>query len=234
MDANWIARACLVDGSTPQYEADIYFNPTPTQTWFPNVTNQASPIYFGFEYIPIRGILVKNKAPYLKSQKFCNVICVAGGSDPSQLADSFQKALMQIECDFEATIFTDRKLESCEKIKVRPIGSSFQTALDGADVVLTAAGSTVWELIARRIPFGVACAARNQMENYTYLTENLIGVPLGIHTQEFGWKLNLESIKALISDGVLRTDLWRKSDSLNFGHGANAIALELVKVLNRA
>ena len=229
-DDNWVARACLVDGSTPQYVSDAYFNLAPKQTWFPNKRNETSQIYFGTEYIPVRSRRLSRKKERLSDEGVCKIVCVAGGSDPTKLAASFRAALAGLSNEFEALIFTNNALIPERRMSFRPIGPDFQIALDEADIVLTAAGSTVWELVERRTPFGIACAADNQRENYTFLSGCGLSVPLGEYSTENGWNLDAHAISKLISDRALRLALQEHLAKFNFGGGALNIAKKLIEL----
>lgn len=227
-DDDWAARACLVDGSTPQYVSDVYFNLAPKQTWFPNKRNQTSPIYFGTEYIPVRSQRLSHKKEHPSDDGICKIVCVAGGSDPTRLAVSFRDALAELSNEFEAIIFTNHALIPERRMRFRPIGPDFQIALDKADLVLTAAGSTVWELVERRTPFGMACAADNQRENYAFLSGCGLAVPLGEYSAENGWHLDAKAINKLITDQTFRLALRTRLANFDFGGGALNIAKKLI------
>jgi len=229
-ETTWKARACLVDRITPQYVADVYFNTAPIQTWFQNTMRASVPIFFGIEYIPVRQSFDAKISKDYKSPQICKVICVAGGSDPTNLAASFRKVLIGLDDEFDATIFTNEYLKNERKIAIRPIGPDFHEELQLADLVLTAAGTTVWELLQRRIPFGVACAAQNQRDNYSYLTKHNLALPLGEYSSD--WILDINAIRDLILDSNLRQSLIRNADELNFGQGAINIAKELIAINN--
>ena len=227
---NWVARACLVDGSTPQYVSDAYFNLAPKQTWFPNKENKTAQIYFGPEYIPVRNRRLSPKKELLRDDGMCKIVCVAGGSDPTSLAVAFRDTLAELSNEFEAIIFTNLALIPERRMSFRPIGPDFQIVLDEADLVLTAAGSTVWELVERRTPFGIACAADNQRENYSFLSECGLSVPLGEFSVEYGWDLDANAINELISDRAFRFSLHERLAKFDFGGGALNIAKKLIEL----
>ena len=58
-------------------------------------------------------------------------------------------------------------------------GKEFDQILIDADLAITASGTTVWDLLARKIPFGIACVASNQIGNFNYVVKNSLAAPIG-------------------------------------------------------
>jgi spore coat polysaccharide biosynthesis predicted glycosyltransferase SpsG len=224
---SWKTVACFVDRSTPQFHADSYFNLAPNLNWRPSSNDQNSPIYSGVKYIPVRTIH-KNREVKLRENDPIKVVITSGGSDINGLTQHLVSTLCELDSEFEVEVFSNESIEADSRFTISDVGQKLSDSLNTCDLVLTAAGSTIWELLSRKIPFGVACSVKNQEENFEYLASHDLATPIGKYSAENGWVLYKESLSRLIDDVSLRADLKSRMDVLKFGDGAENIAQILI------
>ena len=220
---SWGLVACLVDKSTPQFHANLYFNLSPEINWKPAIGDSAAKIYSGVEYIPVRKIhLFKNQKT--SESVPLRIVITSGGSDSTNLIDSIINNMAALDFEFEAEVLSNNSFELDSRFKISRLGSSLSRALEECDLVLTAAGSTIWELLNRRIAFGVFCCVDNQLENYKFLSSTNLASPLGIYDMNLGWKIDDEALRRLIVNSSTRAELRSRMCQLQFGEGAKNIA----------
>jgi spore coat polysaccharide biosynthesis predicted glycosyltransferase SpsG len=149
-----------------------------------------------------------------------------GGSDPFNLALEIALAIAGKYEFLECFFFSADKIniESLDKrFRVLPFGSALDDVLSLADVSLTTASTSCFEILARGLPLGVACAVSNQEIYYSYLQDNALACPIGERSDAGVWNLNLKMIESLLTDSKYRDSLVRKSRGLVDSHGSKRI-----------
>ena len=83
-----------------------------------------------------------------------------------------------------------------------------------ADLVLTTASTSSFEILARELPLGIACTVENQKRNYEVLGNLGLAAQIGERTPNGQWSLNPHNISRLISDYNYRSDLVSKGKNI--------------------
>ncbi len=92
-----------------------------------------------------------------------------------------------------------------------------------SDVALTTASTSCFEILARGIPLGVACAVSNQEIYYSYLQKNALACPIGEKNGVGVWNLNLQTLETLLTNSKYRNTLVKNSLGLIDSDGSRRI-----------
>jgi spore coat polysaccharide biosynthesis predicted glycosyltransferase SpsG len=231
-DTRWLAKAAIVDSSTPDYIVDIYIHPGPNFGWnLPNAAADAK-VLIGTQYIPIRKSISELKRPQFVSGNQRVITIVAGGTDPTNFIEEFVPLLESTTIDFDGRIFTstNKLIVKDSRFSQRRPDSNLEASFLESDIVFTTGGTTAWEVASLGIPMGIAQAVENQYQNYKYFSENNLAVGIGSYSklaQE--WNFNLESIFSLISSEKANLEMVENQLSLSISHGSQRIVSDLIR-----
>ena len=225
---NWKFVVAFVDRSTPKYHADLYFNLSARPDWVASEQDQKSEIIGGLGYIPVRKIHQRISESY-NVDGVLSISVTGGGSDPRNFVQEIGKILSSINGDFIAKLFTSKSIPMDKRLSRVDIGPELSKVLDESHLVFTAAGSTVWEILSRRVPMGIACAVANQQENYEFLDKSNLARGIGSYEDGLGWNLNKGKIVDLIKKSELRENLVLEMSNANIAGGALNIARKIVE-----
>jgi spore coat polysaccharide biosynthesis predicted glycosyltransferase SpsG len=99
-------------------------------------------------------------------------------------------------------------------IRFHPFGESFDAVAAECDTAISAAGTTMWDLLANQMMLGITATVENQRANFDYAVSSNQALPVfDPETQA----LNLDNLKALLFDQNIRQKLYRQiSGKYNF------------------
>lgn len=129
------------------------------------------------------------KSQSSKTNRFKKVLLTLGGSDPLNLTQKLLKELVK-KTDLKKEIrvivgpsnphFKElQQLERDRKIKLFHSITHMVPHYQWADFVVTAAGSTIWEILLLKKPFGFFTIASNQKRIQKILIQKKLGINLG-------------------------------------------------------
>ncbi|HQQ01040.1 MAG TPA: bifunctional UDP-2,4-diacetamido-2,4,6-trideoxy-beta-L-altropyranose hydrolase/GNAT family N-acetyltransferase, partial [bacterium] len=104
--------------------------------------------------------------------------------------------------------------------------SSMPERMAWADLAVSAAGSTVWELLYMGVPSILVITADNQLQIADYLTTQGLAVSLGAHDQVSPESI-ASALKRLLDQPALRERMSRDGRTLIDGQGADRVAMYL-------
>ena len=224
----WKLVVAFVDRSTPRYHANLYFNLSAHPDWVASEQDQKSEIVGGLKYVPVRKIH-QRISKSLDNDGGLSISVTGGGSDPRNFVQEIGKILSGISGNFAAKLFTSEPIPLDERLSRVDIGPELSKALDESHLVFTAAGSTVWEILSRRVPMGIACAVANQQENYEFLNNSNLARGVGSYEDGLGWNLDKKKIMDLIKKSEVRENLVFEMSKANIAGGALNIARKIVE-----
>ena len=115
------------------------------------------------------------------------VLVLLGGTDPSGLTPKLVRELAEYP-DLHLTVICRPELRHAVKqslgnrasnSSILPFTEDLPALADSMDIVLTAAGTSVWDFAAAGIPMGVLAVAENQLPGYRSCETHSIGIALG-------------------------------------------------------
>ena len=193
------------DGSFGQFEAHLLIDPTPGA---PSATGADGVRLGGPRYAPLRTDVrhraVRGRSPV---EGPARVVVLMGGTDPQALAAPVRAALAAIG----------------EPVEILGPGPTLLDDLASCDLVVSAAGTTVFEAALLGAPMALVCAVDNQRRGYDALVTSGSAHPLG----SAAWVadpgnrgLLSDQLGRLVSDPVALAGLAERARSLVDGLGA--------------
>jgi UDP-2,4-diacetamido-2,4,6-trideoxy-beta-L-altropyranose hydrolase len=219
----------------PAYEADIILNQNLHANKLPYRCNPDAVLLLGPQYALLRQEFLHAFQPARRPQSLCRRILVTlGGADPGNLSLMVLKALQQWHrndrADLEVRVVVgpanphlaalQRELGTLSFVcDLVPASDDMPTLLHWADVVVSAAGSTCWELAYLGIPFGTMVVADNQEQVAEELATAGVAMPFG-HARELSSGQFAMDLASLMANGEQRRMMAATGRRLVDGHGA--------------
>jgi spore coat polysaccharide biosynthesis predicted glycosyltransferase SpsG len=107
-------------------------------------------------------------------------------------------------------------------------GSAFDSIAKGCDTAISAAGTTLWDLLASRKIVGLAAIVENQIANYEYAIENKEAIGI-FNTDTID--LNVEALQTLLFDACVRRSIKNRISGKYDFDGANRVCNLILKNL---
>lgn len=226
----WKMTVAVVDASTPDYLVDVYIHPGPNYGW--KLPENAKPISVleGLNYVPIRRSITSIQTRDHISTSINVLTIVSGGTDPNKFIECFIPEIEQTKNDFEARIFTSqRHLTSKDRrISFHSPSDGIEKSFSESNIVITTAGTSVWEVASIGIPIGIAKAVENQSANFEYFTSSRLAIAIGQY-ENSSWKFEKENLELLLSSLDLRKTISENQKIVIKKNGLENIVLGLLK-----
>jgi UDP-2,4-diacetamido-2,4,6-trideoxy-beta-L-altropyranose hydrolase len=196
----------IVDGDDRGIDADLYLDHNlgaEFGTWR-DVTR--SRLLAGNEFALIREAVLRQRRPqpWLVRAAVPHVVAVMGGSDPTGTIVTVAAALARVDVDFSATIVVGEQWRTAveetlaDKARFRILfpTTELPKILGEADVAVSAAGTSAWELCTLGTPSVLIAVVENQRESLGRLAENGLVAGLDLLTEDY------EDYEAKIAENV--------------------------------
>ncbi|MDE7268191.1 MAG: UDP-2,4-diacetamido-2,4,6-trideoxy-beta-L-altropyranose hydrolase [Lachnospiraceae bacterium] len=204
----------------------------------------------GAAYMPLRSVFQKD-IDYQVKDKVTDVMITTGGSDPYFAAGAFMDAFLSAERelyggDDETVItwhivsgpfnaFANRLKETYgehENVVIHEGLKDLKALMKRCDVVLTATGSTVYEVSALGVPMIAFYFAENQRQGAEELAELTDIVNVGCFCDDRDCVIGkaVEALKKCVNDKKYRMLLYEQERRLIDGKGAGRIASEIFRL----
>lgn len=225
----------IVDDSTPVRSAIGYIEPGVNNRWSPSLECRDVPHFGGPESVLIRDELRRSSttSDIPRSPDPLRVVVSLGGGDGYGLRQNLLDALIAVTVPLNIVMLAPEPLTHPSGIgtKVRFVtpGAAINSELTTADVVISAAGVSSWEMLHKGIPTGLICAVDNQRANYRFMTQEQLVVGLG--DLSIGQDLDSLAMAHLLTDADLRQGLATRASSLIDGQGADRAADMIIGIL---
>jgi spore coat polysaccharide biosynthesis predicted glycosyltransferase SpsG len=247
-DTGATLRACgvrvlaLVDGAYgAEQDADLYLDQNlgaaDRQPSWPT----GARVLAGVEYALLRDLVRCRRPaepPTARESGTPEVLAVFGGTDPFRAALVIAPLLLATRRPLALTVVADAAdvvgelrrlaLDTGQRMTVRPPVEDLPALVTGADLVISAAGSSVWELCCLGAATGVVCVADNQEVGYRSVVAERLAAPVGrlaeLTGDAVGRRAALDVLTELLTDPGARLALagqgWRHVD----GRGRERVA----------
>ncbi|WP_090930377.1 PseG/SpsG family protein [Nonomuraea jiangxiensis] len=207
----------IVDGDPPGQQADLYLDQ--------NLGAERRPFsgparrLAGARYVLLRDSVRRHRrAP--DPGPVPHVLCFFGGTDSAGVAPAWAAALLATGVPFRGTVVSPTPFAAGGPIAVIPPTDRLPELMAGADLVVTAAGSAVWELLYLGVPAALSWVADNQLVGYRELVDRGAAAGLGRAADARAVAL----LARLLADPAVREEHGRRGGGLVDGRGRERVA----------
>lgn len=242
----------VVDGDFgAQQVGDIYLDQNPGAT--PHATNEGEIALAGASYTLFRDSLLtaRRNAHDLPTRDDISeeirqgthaadtpvrVLAVFGGTDPFHAGETIVPLILATGLAVHVTlvrpegsqplIFDD--LPPHQHVEqVGPLRDLPATAL-ASDFVISAAGTSVWELMCLGAPLGVVCVVDNQVPGYHATVQARIATGVAVlddvRTNEAARRTSIDTLRDILTNATARREMAIRAQSLLDGRGRERVA----------
>lgn len=220
------------DGHDGRRPSDIAIDPTLGAESTPRPADVAWSLR-GSRWVPLRpSVRLLQRPEGAAPAERLRVVVVMGGADPAQCAPdalaAVQAAASSLAVDVQVTVVASPQTrERLDASAARSAGAvtvidptpELTAHLAGADLVVSAAGTTVWELCAMRVPMALVCVVDNQRTGYEQVLRRGMACGLGTPADLRGAEATA-ALARLLSDPAARGELAHTADEVVDGLGA--------------
>ena len=220
--------SAVADGAYGVQVADVVIDPTVGAERRP-ATAQARWLVRGGRFVALRDAVVR-AGPAPRHSDRLAVLVVMGGTDPEGCAPEVLRALAATDVPMDVTVVatpaTAPALEATAaawargSVRVTAPVADLASVMAASDVVVSAAGTTAWELCALARPMAVVAAVDNQRPGHDVLVEAGAALGLGGPADLRGVEALAARLRPLLTDPDLRRGLAARAHALVDGRGA--------------
>lgn len=244
--------ACLEDMGEP-YPVDLLINyniygPQLAAKYQEQIDGDKHVVYprnilLGVEYMPLRRAF-QQPSTYVVKEKVTDVTITTGGSDPCFAAGAFMETFL---CDGDLAgqelhwhlisgpfnSFAEQlknRYQTCDNVTIHENVKNMRSLLLQSDVVLSATGSTIYEVSSLGVPMIVFYFAENQRQGAEALAQMTDIINAGCFASDAGavTARAVEAVKKCVSQKNYRSLLSEQEKQLVDGKGAQRIAKRLL------
>jgi UDP-2,4-diacetamido-2,4,6-trideoxy-beta-L-altropyranose hydrolase len=224
-------RVVFVDdhGHCERYDADIVLNQNPYAAEAMYTRRDARTcLLLGPSYAMLRReFAVAAGVPPEVPAKASRILVTLGGADPENAAAKVVDALARVPGDdLRVKIVSHMDVEGDARITRLPATADMVPLMKWADVAITGAGSTVYELCCLGVPTFVVAITRPQVESARALEREGLAIDLGWHASMDAASA-AHAIDALCRDTTRRAELSRRGRERIDGLGASRVVQAL-------
>ncbi|TDD39587.1 spore coat protein [Nonomuraea terrae] len=218
-----LAVLAIVDGDPRGQQADLYLDQ--------NLGAEHRPFPFdarrlaGARYVLLRDS-VRSRRRVAHDGEVPRVLCFFGGTDSAGVAPAWAAALRATGRPFDGTVVSPEPFEAGGPITVIPPTDRLPELMAGADLVVTAAGSAVWELLHLGVPTALTWVAANQLIGYEELVGRGVAAGLG-DVPDAG---SVAVLAGLLAGPAVREEHGRRGRGLVDGRGRERVADALLEI----
>lgn len=220
----------MADGAYGARPSTLLVDPTVDAEW------QGPPVAAdwhlrGARYVPLRSSVreLRQAAPTTPAD-LIGVLVVMGGADPAHCAPLVVDALARTGVPMDVTVVATRATEqglaeraarwSGGRLLVIPPSPDLPALMARADVVVTAAGTSVWELCALGRPMAAVAVVDNQLTGYEALVRAGAAVGLGRPSDLVPAEAAATRLLPLLQEAACRAEVARAAAGLVDGLGS--------------
>lgn len=222
------AVLAIIDGDPLGQEADLYLDQNLGAELRPFQLPRAR--LAGASYVLLRdSVLVMRGTARRRPARSEGplVLCFFGGTDSAGVAPAWAGALCATGVPFRATVVSPVPFDVDGPVTVIPPTDRLPGLMAEANLVVTAAGSAVWELLHLGVPTALSWVADNQLIGYEALVGGGIAAGLGPAPDAAA----VDVLARLLADPAVRDEYGRRGARLIDGRGRERVADALLALL---
>lgn len=221
----------LEDSAFGRREADVVVDPTFGAETEPRDVAPPRALLRGSRYAPLRAAVLARRGEWQLRDEARRVLVVMGGADPLNLTPKALRALAETGLPLHVTaVVRPEARTACEAV-ARSAGPGMQVDLvppvddlpslmAHQDLVVSAAGTSVWELCCLGVPAALVSAVANQWVGYSRVVAAGAAVGLGRSLDGHEREDAAKQLCEVLENPATRQDLSRQAARLVDGLGA--------------
>lgn len=221
----------VIDGDDRGIDASLYLDHNfgaEEIEWSPKVNSR---LLAGARYALVRNAVldVKRDEPWVLTSSKPRVIVFMGGSDPTNAVSFVTDSISEIADEMQITIVSASKPQSAfwnssKMTHVKPT-KDLPKLLGAADIAISAAGTSTWELCTLGIPSLMIAVVDNQRESLARIVAQglVLGIDLAEASAQDARLYVKEAVHRLSFDVELRKSLSTTATNMYDGFGKNRV-----------
>jgi RimJ/RimL family protein N-acetyltransferase len=216
------------DGVFGRGDADVVVDPTLGAERESRLADGASLLLRGSRYAPLRHRVTDLRGSWRWHERVRRVLVVMGGADPLQLAPATVDLLGRTGVPLKVAAIVGAERNAAEQAAVAYPALSLTThaSVDDlpelmvqCDAVVSAAGTSVWELCCLGPPMALVCAVHNQRSGYERVIAAGAAIGLG-DGEALRSEAAAAQLRDMLTNGELRRQLSARARTVVDGLGA--------------
>lgn len=215
----------------------------PSDFYEKNYAHGNTRLLLGTEYIPLREEFKNNQIPNVR-EKVDSILVLTGGSDSQNFIGNFLRQIHNIgkydDIKFTCIIgryneFYHNVTDFCtanhmEHVCIRQHTEDIISVMKEHDIVISAGGTTMYELCALGIPTLLYSIADNQISESAYMYDHGVMYYAGDCQDTLFWERLFRMLDELLCHADIRSQMSDKMKRLVDGNGAQRIVSELLEL----
>lgn len=184
----------------------------------------------GARYTPLRRAVVEHRGGWAARPVPCRVLVVMGGTDPMRLTAPALELLGRTGLTLEVTaVVAGEAAGPCADVAaehpqldvrlVLPL-EDLPAAMAGQDLVISAAGTSVWELCCLGVPTALVCTVENQRLGYDRIVSAGAALGLGSSAADLLAEPTVERLRDVLRSLAARRSISDRASRIIDGLGA--------------
>lgn len=226
----------IIDGTDREIAASLYLD---QNMGAERNYKKDAPVLAGPRFALIRSeILVERQIPRPPLRTPPRVVCFMGGTDPTGAIVDVVARAMQVRQDVELVVIAPQKSHdeiramAPPRLDLRDPSPDLPLLLGTADVVVSAAGTSAWDVCTLAIPAVLIGVVDNQSGSLAEVRGEGLALGIDLYMGESIARLT-EVLDELLSDEILRTDLSARCSAVFDGEGTVRVAEAMEQFLLR-
>lgn len=175
------------DGEFGRRTADISIDPN-LDAELASGNSTTSSQLLGIDYALIREQVRSRRAKPQTHIRHAKILVVMGGTDPTEITPQVLSLLNHLPGQRSITVITPPHLNSAVSEAARtsqhvvtpvPFAKDLPGMIASHDLVLSAAGTSVWDIACIGVPMALVCVVDNQEKGYEAAVQHGLAFPLG-------------------------------------------------------
>lgn len=228
----------IIDGDARSIDATLYLDQNLGSERLPKPPNTADRYLCGSDYSLVRRAVLsaRRDSPWNWQGDIPSVLCFMGGTDPTGNVVEAVRSLSQLSEPIALTVIAPEiyheRLElvgaTMPGIQVIPPTPDLPMLLSQADVVVSAAGTSAWDICTLGVPAVLVAVVENQRDSLRGILDRDLALGIDLISEGNGALKRIgPSVSALLGDASLRERLSRSSLATFDGRGATRVVVAL-------
>lgn len=221
----------IIDGNNRGIEASIFLDQTlGSEVNANNVSYSSSLALFGSKYALVRSEVLATRKQSLLAQpalEYRKLLVFLGGTDPNNYVLEIANFLTRTTIK-SITYIAPRnlhkkilKLMRGRNCEVLEFTQELPRLIAQFDAIISASGTSAWDIATIGTPGGFLCVAENQQESIISIERFGVGLNIGNFTSsEFSEEQFISGVERLVYDDDLRSNLFEKCKANFDGKGS--------------